>query len=309
MLLIQLNLRKTHDASGSLVGPGSAVAGSAEQTIESGRWDISYWDAARWAGTQHETSGALIGAGSSIVGAATKIPNHITTGALIGAGSLVVGASYRTRQHSSSGALSGVGSSVVGAADRNHYFSTEGSLVGPGAVITGDAQNINDINHACTGVLVGPGSEVVGEAERTPAAVNPVIADIGPGDEKQRKKAQKKRDEAFEREKAEREGLRQQIKQAVTPVVAKAEPVVVSEGTKSVQVLSLDGSRLGIAVPPAFDPAEVAKIVGEVLEAARIEAQMVQRRQDAERALQAARVAMARIIKRKREDELLLLID
>lgn len=142
-----------------------------------------------------------------------------------------------------------------------------------------------------------------------PQPINPVIADIGPGDEKKRKKAQKKRDEAFEREKAEREGLRQQIKQAIDPVVAQAKPVVVSKGTKSIQVLSLDGSRLGIAVPPAFDAAEVAKIVGEVLEAARIEAQMVQRRQDAERALQAARAAMTRIIKRKREDELLLLID
>jgi len=138
-----------------------------------------------------------------------------------------------------------------------------------------------------------------------PQPVNPVIADIGPGDEKQRKKAQKKRDAAFEREKAEREGLRQQIKQAVDPVVEKAAPVVVSQGTKSVQVLSLDGSRIGINVPPAFDAAEVARLVAEVLESARVEARMVQKRQEAER----ARVELARIIKRRRDDELLLLLD
>ena len=132
-----------------------------------------------------------------------------------------------------------------------------------------------------------------------------VTADIGPGDEKQRKKAQKKRDEAFERERAEREGLRQQIKQAIDPVVEKAAPVVVSKGTKSVQVLSLDGSRIGINVPPAFDAAEVARLVAEALEEARVQSRMVAQRQEAER----ARAELARIIKRQRDDELLLLMD
>lgn len=138
-----------------------------------------------------------------------------------------------------------------------------------------------------------------------PQPVPNITADIGPGDEKQRKKAQKKRDEAFEREKAEREGLRQQIKQAIDPVVAKAAPVVVSKGTKSVQVLSLDGSRIGINVPPAFDAAEVARLVADALEGARVQSRMVAQRQEAER----ARAELVRIIKRKRDDELLLLID
>lgn len=136
-----------------------------------------------------------------------------------------------------------------------------------------------------------------------------ITADIGPGDEKQRRKAQQKRDEAFEREKLERSKLREQIERVINPVVAKAEPVVVSEAKKSVQVLSVDGSRIGIDVPAAFDVAEVARMVAEVLEEAKIEAMRVQRRQDAERALAIARVTVARIIKRKRDDELLLLLD
>lgn len=411
--------------SGALSGPGSSIAGSAEQTIESGRWDISYWDAARWMGVQHGTSGALVGPGSSaagtanrfrafatsgalsgaganITGTATKIPNHITSGALSGAGATVSGSAARTREHATTGVLSGagssvvgtafhsalhatsgaltgagstvagtanrtrvhatagvlsgagsavtgdanrtrvhntagalspVGSSVVGSAERNHYFDATGALVGPGSAVSGDAlrytqhdttgdligpgsavdgyaENINDINHFSSGALVGPGSAVTGEAVRTPGNVQPVVtADVGPGDEKQRKKAQKKRDEAFERERQEQERLRQQIKQAVEPVVEQAKPVVVSEGTKSIQVLSVDGSRLGIPVPPAFDPAEVAKIVAEVLEDARVQAEHVKRRQDAQRALEAAKAHVAQIIKRKRDDELLMLMD
>lgn len=165
----------------------------------------------------------------------------------------------------------------------------------------GDVGNFGVMAATETGVDV---FAATGEVHPQPVP-NPVIADIGPGDEKQRKKAQKKRDEAFEREKAERDGLRQQIKQAVDPVVEKAAPVVVSQGTKSVQVLSLDGSRIGINVPPAFDAAEVARLVAEVLESARVEARMVQQRQEAER----ARAELARIIKRKRDDELLLLMD
>lgn len=136
-----------------------------------------------------------------------------------------------------------------------------------------------------------------------------IIADIGPGDEKQQRKAQKKRDEAFEREKLERNKLREQIERVINPVVAKAEPVVVSEAKSSVQVLSIDGGRIGIDVPAAFDVAEVARMVAEVLEEAKIEAMRVQRRQDAERALAIARVTVARIIKRKQDDELLLLLD
>jgi len=136
-----------------------------------------------------------------------------------------------------------------------------------------------------------------------------VTADIGPGDEKRRRKAQKKRDEQFEREKAERQRLREEIEAIVDPMKKKALPVVVSEGTKSVQLLSVDGQRVGVNVPPSLDPGEVAKIVGQVLQEARIAAMQVKARADAQRALDAARVEVARIIKRRKQDELLLLLD
>lgn len=205
--------------------------------------------------------------------------------------------------------LNGVMSAVETGVD---VFSADGDVELTGVMAAVETEV--DV-FAAEGDVVGTGYMAAVETEvdtfaatgKVEPAAPRVIADIG--DEKHRRKAQKKRDEAFEREKREREGLRQQIKQTIDPVVAQAKPVVVSKGTKSVQVLSLDGSRLGIPVPAAFDAAEVARIVGEVLDAARIEAQHVQRRQDAERALVAAREAVARIIKRKREDELLLLID
>jgi len=154
-----------------------------------------------------------------------------------------------------------------------------------------------------TMAAVETGEDVFAATGKIEPAIQPVIADIG--DERQRKKAQKKRDEAFERERQEQDKLRQQIKQAIDPVVEKAAPVVVSKGTKSVQVLSLDGSRIGINVPPAFDAAEVARLVADVLEEARVQSRLVAQRQEAER----ARQELARIIKRRRGDELLLLLD
>lgn len=148
-----------------------------------------------------------------------------------------------------------------------------------------------------------------GEVTPQPTPQPVITADIGPGDEKQRKKAQKKRDEYFERERQEQLKLRKEIERVINPVVEKAQPVVVSEAKSSVQVLSVDGSRIGIDVPATFDVADVARIVAEVLQEAKIEAMRVQRRQDAERALAMARVSVARIIKRRQDDELLLLLD
>lgn len=139
--------------------------------------------------------------------------------------------------------------------------------------------------------------------------VPPVIADIGVGDEKKRRKEQKKRDEQFEREKAERQRLREEIEAIVDPMKKQALPVVVSEGKKSVQLLSVDGRRVGVNVPPSLDPGEVAKIVGQVLQEARIAAMQVKARADAQRALDTARAEVARIIKRRKQDELLLLLD
>lgn len=134
-----------------------------------------------------------------------------------------------------------------------------------------------------------------------------VVPDVG--DERQRKKAQKKRDEAFERYAQEQRKLREMLEQAIDPVKAKAEPVVVSQGKKKVEVLSTDGSKVSINVPALFDPEDVALAVAHMLEAANIAAQHVKRKQDEAQALAIARATVARIIKRKRDDELLLLLD
>ena len=139
-----------------------------------------------------------------------------------------------------------------------------------------------------------------------PAPPPAVIADVG--DERQRKKAQKKRDEAFAKYKREQEKLRETIEIAIDPAKAKAEPVVVSQGKKTVEVLSTDGSAITIDVPPLFTAEEVARSVSEALHRANIEAMQVAR-QEAERALAIARSNLARIIKRRQDDEFLLLMD
>lgn len=329
VVTLRINEVVSHVTSGTLTGPGSSIVGSAD----------------RQAGfVSHDTSGALTGPGSSVVGAASnfsvltssgvitgpgsnivgtanRFRTFTASGTLVGDGSSITGTASRFRTFTTSGALTGAGAEIVGTANRWHEFTASGSLIGAGSSIVGYAEQTIEsgrwdisywgaarwagTQHDTAGALTGAGSVVAGEAARSSATVQPVIADIGPGDEKQRKKAQKKRDEAFEKEKAEREGLREQIKKAIDPVVEKAEPVVVSQGTKTVQVVSVDGSRLGITVPPHFDAAEVARIVGEVLEAARVESRLVQQRQDAER----ARIELARIMKRRRDDEVLLLMD
>lgn len=140
----------------------------------------------------------------------------------------------------------------------------------------------------------------------TPKPAPVVIADVG--DEKQRKKAQKKRDEAFAKYKREQEKLREAIEIAIDPAKAKAEPVVVSQGKKTVEVLSTDGSTITIDVPPLFTAEEVARSVSEALFRANVEAMQVER-QKAEQALAIARANLARIIKRRQDDEILLLMD
>lgn len=166
-----------------------------------------------------------------------------------------------------------------------------------------------DVAIAGTMAAVETGEDVFAATGSVSPAPSPVIADVGADDGKKRKKAQKKRDEAFEREKQERQKLREQIEAIVDPMKAKALPVVVSEGTKTVQLLSVDGTRVGINVPPAFDPGEVAQLISQVLQDAQIAAQQVKDRAAAQRALEIARVEVARIIKRKKQDELLLLLD
>jgi hypothetical protein len=192
-------------------------------------------------------------------------------------------------------------------------FSADGDveIVGSmAAVETGEDVFAAEGDVVAAGVMaaVETGEDVFAATGSVSPAPPPIIADVGADDGK-RKKAQKKRDEAFEREKQERQKLREQIEAIVDPLKAKALPVVVSEGTKTVQLLSVDGSRVGVNVPPAFDPAEVVQIISQVLQEAQIAAQQVKDRVEAQRALAMAQAEVARIIRRRKQDELLLLLD
>mgnify|MGYP003346474942 CR=1 FL=1 len=86
-----------------------------------------------------------------------------------------------------------------------------------------------------------------------------VIADVGAEGEKKRKKSQKKRDEAFEKYKQEQQELRKQIERAIDPMVDQANPVVVSEGRKQIEVHALDGSKVSVPVPLAFSAEEIGR--------------------------------------------------
>lgn len=165
-----------------------------------------------------------------------------------------------------------------------------------------------DVGNTGTMAAVETGEDIFAGTGKVEPAPPPVLADVGAENER-RKKRQKKRDESFEREKTERQKLREQIEAIVDPMKAKALPVVVSKGTKTVQVLSVDGSRVGVNVPPSFDPAEVAQLISQVLQEAQIAAQQVKDRAAAQRALEIARIEVARIIRRRKQDELLLLLD
>jgi hypothetical protein len=141
----------THATTGTLVGSGSTVAGSANHK------------------TLHGTTGALVGQGSTVTGSANRSTpvTHATTGVLVGQGSTIVGAAARTRVHPTTGVLVGQGSTVVGAANRFRAHPTTGALVGQGATITGTADRaIGSVTHGTTGVLVGQGSTVTGAANR-----------------------------------------------------------------------------------------------------------------------------------------------
>ena len=77
---------------------------------------------------------------------------------------------------------------------------------------------------------------------------------------------------------------------------------------RAVGVVPLVGEQFKIPVPATMDAAEVARMVAEAVERANAEAIRVKAYKDATIALAVARQTLARIIKRRRDDELLLLM-
>jgi hypothetical protein len=89
----------THDATGALVGSGSAVNGTANRT------------------RAHATTGALIGPGSTVAGSSARFRAFATSGALVGAGSIIVGAAELIQQQPQGGG--GSGKAKAGVRNRN----------------------------------------------------------------------------------------------------------------------------------------------------------------------------------------------
>ncbi len=144
-----------HSTSGTLVGSGSGLSGSAARFREMA------------------TSGALIGSGSAISGSAARFRAFGTSGNLIGSGGTLVGSAVRFRAFNTSGNLTGAGSSISGNAARFREMSTSGNLVGSGSTIIGDAERIatnGAITHDTSGALVGAGAALSGTATRIAAA-------------------------------------------------------------------------------------------------------------------------------------------
>jgi hypothetical protein len=139
-----------------------------------------------------------------------------------------------------------------------------------------------------------------------PMPYTPILADVG--DERKRKK---RKDRNFAEYKQEQERLRKVIEEAISPSVIKGQVAVVEQGADGVEIVPVSGQAISIPVPPMFDAAEVSRMVATAVARANaaVEVIRVQRRQEAERSLAQARAELARIIKRRREEEILLLLD
>jgi hypothetical protein len=158
-----------------------------------------------------------------------------------------------------------------------------------------------------TGTMAAVESGVdVFAAEGTVTPSNPFRVEPDIGAEKRRIK---KRDAELEAYKRDREALRKLIEETVSPAAKEAKAVALVAGKgRAVGVVPLVGEQFKIPVPATMDAAEVARMVADAVERANAEAIRVKAYKDATIALAVARQTLARIIKRRRDDELLLLM-
>jgi len=152
----------THATTGTLVGQGAAIAGSADRQSSV---------------VTHTSTGVLVGPGAVVAGSAAHSALHSTTGTLVGPGTVLAGSATRFRAFDTTGVLTGQGAEVAGTANRLRVFDTTGALVGPGAIIVGAAART--ATHLTTGVLTGPGAIVVGAAVHSPPYPDPADVRLG----------------------------------------------------------------------------------------------------------------------------------
>lgn len=234
---------------------------------------------------------------------------HDTSGALTGQGASVTGDANRSRVRATSGALTGPGSALSGAANRFRAFATSGILVGPGATVAGDAARVGAaVTHDTSGALVGAGAEIVGQATLT-SAVQPVERGDGV-DASWTKKQRRARDRKLAEERERKDELRQLLQAALEPVVEEAavEVVTVDDG---VVVIPPAGPAVAVPRPEGIDLRAMSREIGKILQDAKVQAERTRRAQ----ALEIARVALEqarenarRLRKRRRDEEILLLM-
>jgi hypothetical protein len=127
-------------------------------------------------------------------------------------------------------------------------------------------------------------------------------------------KPRKARQREFIDERKEREELRLLVERAVDPIRAKSAQVVQTESEDGEQGIAIvtRTRQTAVPVPASFDVAEVARMVSAALERAGIEARRVASEQAQRKAVAALEAAIKerqyRILKRRREEEILLLM-
>lgn len=158
---------------------------------------------------------------------------------------------------------------------------------------------------------MGAGAVLEGAAARE--APQPVLPAGGGGSGPWSKKALRARDSKLEDEKQERQSLRELVARAIEPVKA-AEPAtvqVVTTAKGGVSLLPSTGPVVALPEVPQFDAAAVAREVQRALQEAGIAVQRVrqaQARQAAAEALEAARRENERRLRKRRRDEELLML-
>lgn len=306
----------THATSGALTGPGSSVAGSATNFRAFATTGALTGQLGSVAGsasnfTPHATTGALTGQLGAVVGSAARSAGpvtHGTSGTLAGTTSALAGAATRFRAHGSSGTLAGPGALVAGTARRFRAESTSGVLVAPGAILVGSASRTGAATtHDTTGDLFGPGSIIVGEAD----PIHPAPFERGDGVGRRWKKSElRERDRKLEQERLEKNQLRKLIEQAIDPVKDEESVKIVRTET-AVAVVPRNGPAIAIQAPIKFDTKAIAAEVTRALKAIGVEAQRARDAESKRIAAEAFRAAAENVrtrVKRRRDDEFLLLM-
>lgn len=134
----------------------------------------------------------------------------------------------------------------------------------------------------------------------------PVVTLPRGGDDAPRRRKQR----SFEEERREREQLKELIARVVDGVAdAPAVQVVTQEAEEGVVLVPKGAPAVAIPVPPAFDAAEVARMLSQALSEAGVRIREARSAAARERLAREVERALAQLRRRRREEEILLLMD